>query len=79
VDIAIVPVESSMIASVAYNGSTLVVNFLRGGSYAYDGVAQSTYDGLMRADSVGTFFRQNVKDAHEYRQIETLEDAYSSR
>lgn len=66
------PVTSSQIAAVGFNPETkqLRVSFIHGNSlYEYDGVEQETYDDLVNASSVGSYFAQNVKGVFPYRRI----------
>lgn len=66
------PVKSSTIASVGYDETdhVLEVEFARGGVYQYrpsgrhpNGVPAETAMGMLTADSVGTYFAENVKGA----------------
>lgn len=63
------PVSSSNIASIGYEGSTLYVRFNSGALYAYYGVPQSVYNGLMSASSRGKFLATYVKGSYRYQQI----------
>jgi KTSC domain len=53
-----ISVSSSNLASVGYDQTTqmLEIEFLHGGIYQYSGVPSSVYDGLMTADSHGSYF-----------------------
>lgn len=59
------PVSSSNIASIGYdpNSETLEVEFLRSGIYQYYNVPLFLHERLMMADSVGTFFNAEIKNA----------------
>lgn len=59
------PVESSAFASVAYDPDerTLEVEFDSGAVYAFYDVPESTYEGLVHADSVGGYFNANIQPA----------------
>ncbi|MDQ3802493.1 MAG: KTSC domain-containing protein [Acidobacteriota bacterium] len=58
------PVESSMLASVGYDGrEVLEVEFKNGAVWKYWPVSPFTYDALMNANSIGSFFINNVRDA----------------
>ncbi|MDE7323914.1 MAG: KTSC domain-containing protein, partial [Lachnospiraceae bacterium] len=46
-----IPVSSSNIASIGYDGSTLHIRFNSGSLYAYYNVPESVYSGLMNASS----------------------------
>ncbi|MBP3469722.1 MAG: KTSC domain-containing protein [Lachnospiraceae bacterium] len=58
-----VPVSSSDISSIGYDGSTLHIRFHSGGLYAYYNVPNSVYSGLMNAASHGRYFHANIKGA----------------
>ena len=65
-------VSSSNLASVGYDPvtQTLEVEFLHGGVYQYSGVPPSVYDGLMEAESHGSYFDRHVKKAgYSYRKV----------
>ena len=64
-----IPVSSSNIASIGYESGTLYVAFNRGGLYAYSGVPESIYHGLMSASSHGSYLASHVKDIYPYRRI----------
>ena len=66
------PVRSSNIKSIGYDSSTstLEVEFLSGSVYQYMRVPESTYRGLMAANSHGKYLNQHVKGAgYQYRQV----------
>jgi len=56
-------VESSNLASVGYDSENeiLEVEFKHGGVYQYFDVQAHIYEFLMRADSHGLYFAQNIK------------------
>lgn len=56
-----IPVSSSDISSIGYEGSTLHIRFHSGGLYAYYNVPLSVYNGLMSAGSKGRYFHENIK------------------
>ena len=66
-----VSVSSSAIADLDYDeqGETLVITFTDGTRYAYSGVSQSEYAGLIYAMSHGTHFNFNVRNNHPYRRL----------
>lgn len=67
-----VPVSSSKIASVGHDSEakTLYVEFKNGHVYRYDDIPQKVYDGLMKAESHGTFFDDEIKDAgYEFKKL----------
>ena len=65
----LIPVSSSIIASIGYENGTLYVAFNRGGLYAYSGVPVSIYHGLMSASSHGSYLASHVKGIYPYRRI----------
>lgn len=82
--------DSSCFSEVGYNPATqtLKVCFRTTGYYEYYGFSQSDYDAFISADSLGTYFNQNIKgyysyskldDDYEYRRAEedALEDLYN--
>lgn len=56
-----IPVASSDIASVGYEGTTLHIRFNSGGLYAYYNVPTRIYNSLMSASSKGGYFHANIK------------------
>ena len=56
-----IPVSSSDIASIGYDGSTLHIRFHSGGLYAYYNVPASIYNGLMSAGSHGRYFHAHIR------------------
>jgi hypothetical protein len=66
-----IPVKSSQIAAVDYDGlSLLTVQFNSGSTYQYQGVPPEKYAALMSAESVGAFFGKNIKGQHDYTKLE---------
>ena len=60
------PVNSSQIAAVGFDPATKVMTIQfkgKGSTYEYQNVSQEVYDGLCGAESVGTYFGQNIKSA----------------
>lgn len=65
-----IPIPGSKnIEAVGYEGGVLHVQFKGGRTYAYAGVPQETYDALTRADSVGSYFFSNVRNAFEATRL----------
>lgn len=56
-----IQVESSQIAAIGHSGTTLRVEFKRGGVYDYANVGADMFERLKGAESVGSFFSQNIK------------------
>ena len=66
-----IPVESSNLESVGYSkvDEMLEIEFKSGSVYRYYDVEEEVYEGLMDADSHGSFFHYNIKEAnYEYYQ-----------
>lgn len=65
------PVTSSNVHSVGYDPdtSTLEVEFKSGSVYQYSGVPQHHYDGMMSADSVGTYLNAHIKNNYPYTKL----------
>ena len=63
-----IPVVSSNVQSVGYDGPTTVleVEFTNGSVYQYFDVPQITYDALLSAPSVGSFLAANIKGHFRY-------------
>lgn len=66
-----IPVSSSALVSVGYDAGTrtLEVEFVGGGVYQYLRVAPRHFDGLLAADSVGTYLTTHVKPHHAYVRV----------
>lgn len=61
-----IPVSSSLISKIQYDPETqtLFVTFRKGGSrWVYRAVPQDTADSLAGAESVGSYFINNIRDA----------------
>jgi hypothetical protein len=66
-----VTVESSAILRIWYRSkdATLLVTFVTGTTYAYDGVPAPIYDSFLAAESHGQFFNLHIRDRYPYRQV----------
>ena len=65
-------VVSSNIASIGYDPDIMVleIEFLSGSVYQYYDVPQNIYDGLMAADSHGSFLATYIKKGgYRYSQV----------
>ena len=64
-------VESSMLRGVGYDPETrmLEVEFTSGQVYEYYDVPPEVHAGLLRAGSLGQYFRANILDAFPYRRL----------
>jgi hypothetical protein len=60
-----VSVNSSYIASIGYDASTMTleIQFRNGSIYQYYGVPAEVYEGLMNAGSKGSYFHHHIKGA----------------
>jgi hypothetical protein len=56
-----IPVSSSVIRAVGYDGSTLTVEFRSGRVYDHPHVPYSVYAGLMQASSKGRYYNQYIR------------------
>ena len=64
-----IPVSSSNISSIGYDGTNLSVLFNSGGLYEYFNVPQSIYNGLMSASSHGSYLANYIKGCYRYQRI----------
>lgn len=64
-----IPVSSSNISSIGYEGTTLYVRFHSGGLYAYYDVPIAEYNGLMAASSHGSYLANHIKGKYRYQRI----------
>lgn len=65
------PIASTMIKAVGYEAdeSKLYVQFQNGVTWAYDDVPEEMYDSLIGGGSAGAYFRNNIRDAFDGREI----------
>lgn len=68
---AFIPVVSSSIAGVGYDGEAreLYVQFRPSGTYVYSGVPELVFRRLLMAPSKGEFINQEVRDVFEFRKL----------
>jgi hypothetical protein len=64
-----VPVSSSALRSVAYDGGTLEVEFVNGTVYRYFDVPDRVHALLMTAGSHGRFFNAHIRDEFRYERL----------
>ena len=66
-----VGVRSSMINSIGYDEprAVLEVEFEDGEVYDYFDVPLSVYEALRRADSVGGYFNEAIRDQYEFKKV----------
>jgi hypothetical protein len=64
-------VTSSNLRTVGYDPATrtLEIEFHKSGVYRYADVPLEVYEGLMAADSHGSYFTQHIKEAYSYRKV----------
>jgi hypothetical protein len=61
---SMIPVNSSAIAAVGYDGSTLRIAFRHGGIYDHPGVPYSVYVELMNASSIGSYYARHIRGCY---------------
>ncbi len=59
-----IPVNSTNLSAVGYDGEILRIQFRSGGLYEYYGVPSFTYTGLMNAASKGRYFVSFIKNKY---------------
>lgn len=70
-----VPVESSSIESVGYEKNVLEVSFRNGGLYQYFDVPEEAVLALMRAESKGRFFNQEIRGRYPATKLKSPQAA----
>jgi len=59
---SLIPVDSSAISEIGYDGSTLSIRFRESGRvYDHPKVPYSVYEGLMHASSKGAFYNRFIR------------------
>ncbi|MGK2884392.1 MAG: KTSC domain-containing protein [Rhodococcus sp. (in: high G+C Gram-positive bacteria)] len=62
---------SSNISRFAWDGTNLYIEFKSNGKlYKYPGVSEQVYRDMCHASSVGSFFHQVIKKAHDCQVVE---------
>ena len=64
-----IPVSSSNLQAVGYDGETLRIQFRSGGIYDYYNVPAFVYNGLMNAPSKGSYHAAYIKNAYTYSRV----------
>jgi len=66
-----VPIESTVLASVAYDASKsiLQLEFCDGAVYRYLAVAVSIFHDLLEADSKGAYFNREIRSRFQYTVV----------
>ena len=64
-------VSSSNITSIGYDqdSETLEIEFHNGGVYQYFDVPKGVYDGLIAADSHGSYLASSIKGVFRYSKV----------
>jgi hypothetical protein len=64
-----VAVQSSAIVRIRYRpkGRELLVTFVNGKTYVYEGVPERIYEAFLAAASHGTFLNAHIRDRYPYR------------
>ena len=59
---------SSNVSAVAYDPDAMLlhVRFNSGHQYTYQNVPADVHEGLLNADSVGSYLHENVKNQYDY-------------
>ena len=65
-------IKSKTIKSCAFNEKKgeMTIRFSSGGRYTYLGVTQDLYDGMVKADSAGSFFHSNIRGKFPSTKLE---------
>jgi len=66
-----VPVDSTLLASVIYyaDESILQLEFCDGAIYRYFAVPAAIHNGLLAADSKGTYFNRTIRNCFRYIRL----------
>lgn len=67
---ALTPVNSSNVAAIGHEGTTLTVQFKGGATYDYFDVPTETWEALQKAPSVGAFISGRIVKNHKFRKHE---------
>lgn len=67
-----VPVDSSVIATVAYDDMQrrLYIRFTTSGMYVFHDVPPATHEAFMQADSKGRYFNAEIRDTFRYTRLD---------
>ncbi|WP_396336445.1 KTSC domain-containing protein [Fischerella sp. JS2] len=66
--IAMLPMNSSMVNAIGYDGdkNILQIEFHNGAVYQYSDIDQDTWQDLHQANSIGKYFNKNVRGEYQY-------------
>lgn len=63
-------VDSSLLSSIEYsNDQTLDLEFHSGATYRYFAVPEPLVEGLIAAESKGSYFNRNVRNRFRYQRL----------
>jgi len=62
---SMIPVSSSFIRAIGYDGSTLYVEFATGETYPHPGVPYYHFEGLLHASSVGAYYNEHIRGKYK--------------
>lgn len=68
-DEMMVPVKSSNLKAIGYNGGELRVDFKSSGTYLYKAVPVEIMDKFLKAPSAGCFFFNHIRDKYEFEKV----------
>ena len=63
------PVSSSNIAAIGWAEDMLYVEFKGGRRYVYEGVPETEFNALMKADSQGQYLNANIKPGYNVTEV----------
>ena len=66
---SMIPLSSSAIRAVGFDGYTLRVQFHGGRYYDHPGVPQYKFEGLINASSPGSYHHRHIKNHYRYQRI----------
>ena len=61
----LIPVDSSAIRAVGYDGSTLTVEFHSGRIYDHPNVPYLVFENLMHSSSKGAYYNQHIRGRYK--------------
>lgn len=64
-----IPVNSSNLSAVGYEGNTPRILFHSGWMYDYTGVPEDVYNNLLNASSKGSYHAEYIKNSYPYHRI----------
>ncbi len=60
-----IPVDSSAIRAIGYDGRTLTVEFHNGRTYDHPNVPDNVFDEFLNAWSKGTYYNQHIRGRYK--------------